>query len=225
MEYREVDHITVAKTSRLGTFLGNTTLPRVSPGELITLPLGVDPALHITYAKPAVKHSTQGIFTKDASQLFTRSIIITNTKAVPAEILVLDQVPLSEDEKLRVEIIEPRGLYKEGDMVSTGISASESSRKDGKGRWGNAKAMLKGNGQVRCIRRLQSRLRTICIKDVQRYLRGIGLLTRGYRSRSTSCLRRGRLVSCWSNMRPERQRAKVLCLSDRERRLVALIRD
>lgn len=134
-----------------GTFLGNTTLPRVSPGELITLPLGVDPAVHLSYAKPSVKRSTQGIFNKDQSHQYSRGVIITNTKSSPAELLVVDQVPVSEDERLRVELIEPRGLYKEGDTVSCGISAQEDKKTGSKGKWGSASATLKKNGEV-CFR-------------------------------------------------------------------------
>lgn len=126
-----------------GTFLGNTTLPRVSPGELITLPLGVDPALHISYARPVVKRSTHGVFNKESAQVFSRSIVVTNTKSVAAELLVLDQIPISEDEKLRVEIIEPRGVTGEGATVSTGVNAQA-----GKCKWGSAKATLKKHGEI-----------------------------------------------------------------------------
>lgn len=134
-----------------GTFLGNTTLPRVSPCELITLPLGVDPAVHLSYAKPSVKRSTQGIFNKDQAHQFSRSIIITNTKSAPSELLVVDQVPVSEDERLRVELVEPRGLYREGDTATCGVSAQEDKKTGHKGKWGSATATVKKNGEV-CFR-------------------------------------------------------------------------
>lgn len=127
------------------TYLGSTTLPRVSPNELVTLPLGVDPAVHVSYAKPTVKRSTQGFINKEASQLFTRSIIITNTKPIAIHLLVLDQIPVSEDERLKVDLSEPRGLNREGDTVSTGVNAREG--KDTKP-WGKAKAELVKNGEV-----------------------------------------------------------------------------
>lgn len=140
-----------------GSFLGNMDLPRVSPGQIFDIPLGVDPAIHVNYPKPSVHRSTQGIiFNKESAQVFTRSIWLNNTRPQSAELLVLDQVPVSEDERLRIAILTPRGLAKEGDNVKAGVSAKEGSsgavmekEKDGKSEsWGNAVAKLKKNGEV-----------------------------------------------------------------------------
>jgi uncharacterized protein (TIGR02231 family) len=136
-----------------GSFLGNMTLPRVSPGQVFGLPLGVDPAIHINYPKPLIHRSTQGIiFNKESSQVFNRSIWLNNTKATPVELLVLDQVPVSEDERLRIVITTPRGLVKEGDSVTAGVSAQESSSgavsTSKRTAWGSAVAQLKKNGEV-----------------------------------------------------------------------------
>jgi hypothetical protein len=138
-----------------GTFLGNMNLPRVSPLQVFDLPLGVDPAIHVNYPKPSVLRSTQGIiFNKESAQIFTRSIWLNNTRPQPVELLVLDQVPVSEDERLRVGIVTPRGLVKEGDSVKAGVSAKEGSsgavaEKDKKSEtWGTAMAKLKKNGEI-----------------------------------------------------------------------------
>jgi hypothetical protein len=51
-------------------------------------------------------------------------MVIMNTKHNAAiEMNVLDQVPLSEDERLKIDIINPRGLKAGGDGVPTGQSA------------------------------------------------------------------------------------------------------
>ena len=128
-----------------GSFLGNMTLPRVSPSQLFTLSLGTDPALHINYPKPAVHRSTQGIFSKESAHLFSRSVWITNTKPQPIEILVLDQVPCSQEEKLRVDILQPKGLSKDGDAVRAGQNAKEGQQGVN---WGKAVANMKKNGEV-----------------------------------------------------------------------------
>lgn len=125
-----------------GSFLGTTRMERISPNQTFTIPLGVDPSIHISYPRPGSLRSTQGLFSKENATLHTRSAFITNTKAAAVELLVLDQAPVSQDEKLRVEIVEPRGLSKAGDAVKAGAAAVE-----GKA-WGKATATLKKDGEV-----------------------------------------------------------------------------
>ncbi|KAF8854047.1 hypothetical protein BDZ45DRAFT_677222 [Acephala macrosclerotiorum] len=108
-----------------GSFLGQASFPRCSSGESFSLPLGVDPALTINYPKPTVRRSQTGIFTKEDTNVFTRSMTIMNTKHNAAvELTVLDQVPVSEDERLKIEITNPRGLKVGGDAVRAGQSAT-----------------------------------------------------------------------------------------------------
>jgi Domain of unknown function (DUF4139)/N-terminal domain of unknown function (DUF4140) len=157
-----------------GSFLGQASFPRCSAGESFSLPLGVDPAITISYPKPTVRRSQSGIFNKEDSNVFSRAVIIMNTKPKAGiEMTVLDQVPVSEDERLKIEILSPRGLKAGGDGVPTGISAfaglaptntginGKGSAKDvrasvygvdGKefkdGKWGSAVATAKKGGEV-----------------------------------------------------------------------------
>ncbi|KAF2426251.1 hypothetical protein EJ08DRAFT_663289 [Tothia fuscella] len=145
-----------------GSFLGNMSLPRVSPNQIFSLPLGVDPAIHINYPKPTVHRSTQGIFNKESAHTFSRSVWVTNTKPTAIELLLLDQVPVSQDERLRVDIFQPRGLSKEGDSVKTGQAAKEGSSgvtstgtvKDNE-KWGKAVATLKKGGEITWVVELE----------------------------------------------------------------------
>ncbi|KAL8677286.1 MAG: hypothetical protein Q9186_006273 [Xanthomendoza sp. 1 TL-2023] len=145
-----------------GTFLGNTTLPRSSPGEAFILNLGVDPALNVVYSKPTVRRSESGMFQKEGSAIYTRTCILTNTKNDTAiEATVADQIPISEDDKLKVEILVPKGLGKDGrQVVNAGIGqinegtgkkgstyAEESTGSSG-GRWGKATAKMKKDGVI-----------------------------------------------------------------------------
>lgn len=130
-----------------GTFMGRSTLPRCSAGDSFSMPLGVDPAIKVAYPKPDVTRSTTGVFTKGDNSVYTRTITLVNTRATagkPVSITVLDQVPVSEDEKLRVDIVHPAGLAG-GKTVATGMPG-----KDGKDEkdWGKATAMLKKAGEV-----------------------------------------------------------------------------
>ncbi|CZR69479.1 uncharacterized protein PAC_19379 [Phialocephala subalpina] len=108
-----------------GSFLGQASFPRCSSGESFSLPLGVDPAITINYPKPTVRRSQTGIFTKEDTNVFTRTMTIMNTKHNAAvELTVLDQVPVSEDERLKIEITNPKGLKAGGDAVRAGQSAT-----------------------------------------------------------------------------------------------------
>ncbi|KAJ9618321.1 hypothetical protein H2203_009239 [Taxawa tesnikishii (nom. ined.)] len=135
-----------------GAFLGNTILPRVEPAERFELSLGVDPGIQISYPKPTMKRSTQGIiFNKESAQIFTRSVYVNNRKTTPVEVRVLDQVPVSEDERLRIEVLVPRGLGRESEAVRAGVNAKGEKRGNGgkdDGKWGSARAELKKNGEV-----------------------------------------------------------------------------
>ncbi|KAJ2894327.1 putative mucoidy inhibitor-like protein [Zalerion maritima] len=131
-----------------GSFMGRTTLPRCSAGEAFTLPLGVDPAIKVAYPKPDIQRITTGFFAKEDSSIYTRTVTVANTRSSagkPVNLLVLDQVPVSEDEKLRVEVLNPKGLAVGGNTVSTGIAMKEGeSKKD----WGKATAHLKKGGEI-----------------------------------------------------------------------------
>lgn len=148
-----------------GTFLGNTTLPRSSPGEAFVLNLGVDPALNVVYGKPTVRRSQSGVFQKEGSRIYTRSCTLTNTKNnTIVEATVLDQVPVSDDEKLRVEVLVPRGLRKDDDQAvvkagvgqineGTGKKGSTYAEHGGTGgeekvKWGKASAKMKKEGEI-----------------------------------------------------------------------------
>ncbi len=89
--------------------------------------------------------------------MFTRTCTIRNASPRPTtEIVVLDQVPVSEDEKLKIEILRPQGLTVAGnnvvkaDAVLSGAhrekgSATASVKKDSQVVW---KVALEGNMTV-----------------------------------------------------------------------------
>ncbi|OHW89777.1 mucoidy inhibitor-like protein [Colletotrichum incanum] len=131
-----------------GTFMGRTQLPRCSDGDSFSLGLGIDPAIKVNYPKVDVRRTTTGVFTKENSSVYTRSVTITNTRTSsgrPMSLLVLDQVPVSEDERLKVDVLTPKGLLLDGPGVSTGSPGREG--KEGID-WGKATAALKKGGQV-----------------------------------------------------------------------------
>ncbi|KAF0327696.1 hypothetical protein GQ607_004905 [Colletotrichum asianum] len=131
-----------------GTFMGRTTLPRCSAGDSFTLGLGVDPAIMVSYPVANVRRATTGFFSKENSSVYSRSITVANTRAAagkPVSLLVLDQVPVSEDERLKVDILDPKGMLVEGAGVASGLPG-RSEKEDVN--WGKATSTLKKGGQV-----------------------------------------------------------------------------
>lgn len=161
-----------------GTFLGHTTIPRCSAGENFPLPLGIDPAIIVSYPTPVSrKNLSAGMFTKELSSTFTRAVILTNTRseggsvsaaaAAVVNLTVRDQIPVSEDERLKIDILYPKGLHEEGDKVkagtelqaartakitqagvNTGSSGGSISRASSDQPWGQAIAKLNKSGAV-----------------------------------------------------------------------------
>ncbi|KAI0150676.1 hypothetical protein GGR57DRAFT_471172 [Xylariaceae sp. FL1272] len=133
-----------------GSFFGRTTLPRCSPGETFTLSLGVDPSIRVTYPKPEVKRSSSSMFSllKENITLYTRVVTLVNTRtdaeSKPAHITLLDQIPVSEDERLAIELLKPKGLAVDGPRVSCGEAAPGSTSLA----WGKADAHLETGGEV-----------------------------------------------------------------------------
>jgi hypothetical protein len=132
-----------------GGFMGRTMLPRCSAGETLTLPLGIDPSIRIQYPGPDVRRATTGLFTKEDSSIYSRTITIENTRSSasskPCHIFVHDQIPVSEDERLKVELITPRGLTTNAGAVKAGVAGTSGIENKG---WGEADAIMKENGTI-----------------------------------------------------------------------------
>ena len=151
VDIRNTSKITLLKGSAGltvdGAFLGDTELPRCNANESLSLNLGLDPDVVVTYAQPAVKRSQVGVFTKEACGVYRRTCSITNTRTDRAiEGKVFDQIPVSEDERLRIEVLRPEGLSKEGNAVASGAPLGEA-KVNGKS-WGHATASLGKDGEI-----------------------------------------------------------------------------
>jgi hypothetical protein len=131
-----------------GSFMGQTKIPQCSSGGRFTLGLGVDSSIKVIYPKPDVRRSTSGMFNKEDSSVYVRIVTVHNTRVTaekPVNLLVLDQIPVSEDDRLRVELSTPRGLTAEGPSQPAGAPGRESAEDKN---WGKATASLKKYGQI-----------------------------------------------------------------------------
>ncbi|KAG5931078.1 hypothetical protein E4U53_001955 [Claviceps sorghi] len=131
-----------------GSFMGRTWLPRCSAGDTFMLSLGVDPSIKVTYPRPVVQRASPGLFSKETTAVFTRTVTLHNTRATaakPTSLVVLDQVPLSQDDNLRVDILSPLGLSVGSAEVRTGAPGLDGrENKD----WGSARASVRKDGEV-----------------------------------------------------------------------------
>ncbi|KAL9012689.1 MAG: hypothetical protein Q9173_002555, partial [Seirophora scorigena] len=138
------------------------TLLKGPPRQSFVLNLGVGPTLQVAYGKPTVRRSQTGVFQKAGSRIYTRSCTLTNTKNnAVVDASVLDQAPVSEDEKLKIEVLIPRGLHREADQAvkagvgqvnegtgKKGSTYAEQGEGEGKVKWVKATAKMKKEGEA-----------------------------------------------------------------------------
>jgi uncharacterized protein (TIGR02231 family) len=90
---------------RDATFVGNGRLPLLAPGEQHELGFGVDDAVRVRYAIAEEKRGETGIIS--SSKTDTRSYRITakNLHPRPIALTVLDQIPVSLNADIKIDLI------------------------------------------------------------------------------------------------------------------------
>ena len=82
--------------------------PAASPGESFDCALGLDPAIRITYHPLTKRIAQSGFYTKTAINSSLQRISIHNTKSIPiTDLRIIDQIPISSDDKITVKLIAP----------------------------------------------------------------------------------------------------------------------
>ncbi|PKY00258.1 hypothetical protein P168DRAFT_276143 [Aspergillus campestris IBT 28561] len=129
------------------TFIGTSSVPPTTPGEYFGVSMGIDPDVVVRYSPPKVKRlgASSVFFAKDEMALFTRVCVLKNAKPTAVEVTLLEQVPVSEDERLKVRVVKPSGLEKEGDKTTVEMDASS----------GSGGVSLGKNGEVRFVVKLR----------------------------------------------------------------------
>ncbi|XP_066277874.1 protein F37C4.5-like isoform X3 [Branchiostoma lanceolatum] len=88
-------------------FIAKSDLRTVAPSEEFTCSLGADPAVKVVY-KPLHKYREQsGVISKTTQMTYRQVIEIKNLRPDPIKITVSDQLPLSTEEKIKVNLQEP----------------------------------------------------------------------------------------------------------------------
>jgi uncharacterized protein (TIGR02231 family) len=89
---------------RDATFVGSSRLPLLAPGEEHELGFGVDDAVKVRHAIAEEKRSESGIITSSKTDTRNFRMTIKNLRERPINLVVLDQVPVSQNADIKVEL-------------------------------------------------------------------------------------------------------------------------
>ena len=90
-------------------FISKSALKSVSPGEEISCSLGVDPLVRVSLkaGDSYQSHQAGWISKGTVSEEYSKVTCVKNTKKSPISVKVVESVPVSEDERVKVHLLEP----------------------------------------------------------------------------------------------------------------------
>ena len=89
-------------------FVTSSQIPLVAPNEEFKTSLGIDEGIKIEHKLINKFHKDEGLFSKKAKVSYEFKIIIKNNKITDENIVVEDQIPISQNNEIKVELIEPK---------------------------------------------------------------------------------------------------------------------
>ncbi|MDX2159008.1 MAG: mucoidy inhibitor MuiA family protein [Hyphomicrobiaceae bacterium] len=90
---------------RDGTFVGNGHLPQLTPGEEHELGFGPDDSVRVRYALVEEKRGESGIISTSKTDVRSWRITVRNAHAQAIQLSILDQVPVSQHQDIKVEMV------------------------------------------------------------------------------------------------------------------------
>jgi uncharacterized protein (TIGR02231 family) len=90
---------------RDGTFVGNGRLPLLAPGDEHELGFGVDDAVRVRHAIAEEKRAESGIITSSKTDTRNYRITLKNLHERAIPITVIDQIPVSQNADIKVELL------------------------------------------------------------------------------------------------------------------------
>jgi uncharacterized protein (TIGR02231 family) len=90
------------------SFVSHANLKLVAPNEEFKTSLGIDEGIHIEHKLINRFSKDEGLFSKKNKVIFEYKIEIKNNKKQESKIIVKDQVPISQSQDVKVELIEPK---------------------------------------------------------------------------------------------------------------------
>ena len=92
-----------------GSFVANAGMDLVPAGQEFTTHLGVDQSLSVERKEVAKREEESGLFgPKTRRTAYEYLFRLKNSKPVAAELTILDQLPVSTHEKIKVVLVEPK---------------------------------------------------------------------------------------------------------------------
>ena len=88
-------------------FVAKSNLKSISPSEEFWTFLGIDEGMKVEYRLIKKFNETEGMISKKNKITYEYEIKINNNKGSQEEIVVWDQIPLSQNERIKVELIKP----------------------------------------------------------------------------------------------------------------------
>ena len=90
-----------------GTFVATSALRTVMPGEKFDLALGVDEGISLKHKRVSRFAEDTGLTNSGKRITYEYLITVQNNKKTAERVIVVDQVPLSRNEKITVKLISP----------------------------------------------------------------------------------------------------------------------
>lgn len=91
------------------TFVGQSVINPKVISDTLLLSLGRDEQLTVKRVQPQDFTERKKVFDKDIKENYTYEITVKNNKSVPVKVNILDQIPVSKQEDIKVELEEKGG--------------------------------------------------------------------------------------------------------------------
>ena len=90
---------------RDATFVGNGRLPQLAPGEEHELGFGIDDSVRVRHTTAEEKRAESGIITSSKTDTRNYKITVKNLHPRAIQVAVIDQVPVSQNADIKVEVL------------------------------------------------------------------------------------------------------------------------
>ena len=111
---------------RDGTFVGTGALPVLSPGEEHELGFGADDQVRVRHAVADEKRGETGLISSARTDSRNYRITVKNMHERAVELVVHDQIPVSQNDGIKVELVGPAQPTKKDIDGKRGVMAFES---------------------------------------------------------------------------------------------------
>ena len=108
-----------------GEFAGRAAVPATPPGGELELAFGADPRVEIERKLVERRRETAGLISKDEVVRYRVRISVKNRYAAPVALRLLDLVPVSRDEKIKVELLDGTAPATREDPERPGVRVYE----------------------------------------------------------------------------------------------------